>query len=313
MKGDRVQSVSEWWQRPFPGGPAVALPGFPRPLHFPGNSSGYAASIDGIDCKAWKRGIARLGRWPWDPNGWDFAYSKNFGLGKAGGNVGDSGVAGCQRQQPELTETGFIGENFYSFMRCARIPEGLPNAGQPALDATAQNMLAEAWQTFKGVDPAPKPTTTLREKALSAAKAQLGYKESPSGSNNTKFGSWYGVNYQPWCAIFCTWCYETQGDSPSFVKGSRYAYVPYVVSDAQNGRYGLSLTSSPIPGDLVCYDWDGDVYDHIGLFEDGGTSSWKAIEGNTSTSNNSNGGQVMRRDRNRNQMHRVSFVRVREP
>jgi hypothetical protein len=89
--------------------------------------------------------------------------------------------------------------------------------------------------------------------------------------------------------------------------------VPYIVSDARAGKYGLTTTSSPIPGDLVCYDWQRDgIYDHVGLFEEGDAASWRAIEGNTSTSSNSNGGQVMRRSRSRNDAT-VVFVRVKEP
>ena len=57
-------------------------------------------------------------------------------------------------------------------------------------------------------------------------------------------------------------------DAPSFVKGSRYAYCPYIVGDARAKRYGLSTTDDPIPGDVVVYDWSYDtVYDHVGIFE----------------------------------------------
>ena len=126
------------------------------------------------------------------------------------------------------------------------------------------------------------------------------------------------MNGQPWCAMFVTWAYELAADelgldSPSFVRGSRYAYVPYVVGDARAGRYGLSTTDDPIPGDLVCFDWElNGEHDHIGLFErwTSGTSTFESIEGNTSTSSNSNGGQVMRRSRGRSG---VVFVRVKEP
>jgi hypothetical protein len=41
------------------------------------------------------------------------------------------------------------------------------------------------------------------------------------------------------------------------------------------------------------------------------SGGFTAVEGNTSTSDNSNGGQVMRRDRNKNQQGTV-FVRVSE-
>jgi len=92
--------------------------------------------------------------------------------------------------------------------------------------------------------------------------------------------------------------------------------VPYLVSDARAGRYGLSTTDEPIPGDCVAYDWSFDgTYDHVGLFEawtPGSGTEFTACEGNTSTSNDSNGGQVMRRTRNRGAQGTV-FVRVKEP
>ena len=127
-----------------------------------------------------------------------------------------------------------------------------------------------------------------------------------------KYGEWYGDNGVPWCAQFVTWC-DLTGAAPAtrtFKRGNAYAYVPYVVDDARRGSNGLSVTSSPRPGDLVCYDWDGGEYDHIGIFESGSSSSFDAIEGNTSTSDNSNGGQVMRRRRSRSDAHGIVFVRV---
>ena len=162
------------------------------------------------------------------------------------------------------------------------------------MDANAQTLFAQAWNEQN----AKPPAGSVRAAALDEATKHLGYKESPAGSNHNQFGVWYGMDYSPWCAMFVTYCFETgaKGGSPSFAKGSYYAYVPYVVSDARAGRRGLSAVSTPKPGDLVCYDWGRDgTFDHIGIFETGNATSWKAIEGNTSTSNNSNGGEVMRR------------------
>lgn len=284
----------------------------PRPLYFKGNPAGKPISDPGPDIKAAKRAISRAGRWPWMEGGnFSTEYTRDFALGKAGGNVSDSGVAGYQRQM-NIEASGQVGEKTYNSWRNARVPSGLPNAGQPIMDATCISLMQEAYKIYKGNPTPPPSTTTLRVQALNKAVTQIGVKESPSGSNQTKYCDWYGV-VGPWCAMFATWCFETCGDSPGFVKGSRYAYVPYIVSDAQNTRYGLNVTSSPIPGDLVCYDWDGNEYDHVGIFESGNSSSWNAIEGNTSTSNNSNGGEVMRRSRSRSQMTRVCFVRVAEP
>lgn len=295
------------WEHPYPGGPAVTNIELPRPLHAPG-TPGYPASTPGPDIEAAKRCISRAGRWPWQT--FDQAYSKQFAHGKPGGNVKDSGVAGYQRQQG-WEGSGNVGEKTYNSWRNARIPDGLPNAGEPIMDTLAINLFAEAFYMFQP----PPPATGLapddvRLQALEEAQTQLGYTEG--ANNDTKYGAWYGANYQPWCAMFTTWCYIGAG-SGCFLKGSRYAYVPYLVADAQNGRYGLSITSSPMAGDLVAYDWSGGDYDHIGIFQSGSASSWNAIEGNTSPDNNgsqSNGGGVYRRNRTKTQAAKVAFVRV---
>jgi hypothetical protein len=107
------------------------------------------------------------------------------------------------------------------------------------------------------------------------------------------------------------WFEAMAGGSPSFIQGQNYSYCPYVLSDARNGRNGLSIPSSVIPGDLVLYDWGYDgTYDHIGIFEAWvGGSTFTALEGNTSTSDNSNGGEVMRRERSTTGQA-TTFVRV---
>jgi len=307
--------VSEWWEQPYKGGPMIAVPGFPRPLYPPdAEKQGKKPSVNGPDVLAYKRVVWRLGRWPGPASGFDEAYSNAFSHGKAGGKVTDSGLAGVQRQAKISPDTGWIGEKTFNLLRSARIPDGLPNAGQMAMDAKAQSLLVQAWDEFGGNEPAPAPTGTLRQKALQKATSQLGVKEKPPYSNQVPYTTWYGMT-GPWCAMFVTWAYETSGDSPSFKQGVSYAYVPYIVNDARSGRNGLTVTSSPVQGDLVCFDWDRDgVFDHVGLWESQlpSSSDFYCIEGNTSTSNNSDGGEVMRRQRNPGSQGTV-FVRVAEP
>lgn len=288
----------------------VAVKGFPRPL-YPPDAKGYTPSPEGSDVEAYKRTVSRLGRWKWQK--FDQAYSNGFAHGKSG-NVAESGVAGFQRQQ-KAQPTGFLGQDTFNALRSALIPQGLPHAGEHGMDATAVRLINNAWDRFKG-QPAPAPPTgSIAQARLATAQGELGQKESPANSNLQKYGAWYGANGQPWCAMFCTWADQTGQDpySKVFAKGSRWAYVPYIVSDARAGRNGLSITSSPKPGDLVCYDWarDGE-FDHVGVFESGTPASFQAIEGNTSTSDQSNGGQVMRRTRSASTQGTV-FVRVAEP
>jgi len=304
----------DWWEAGYSGGPMVKVPGFPRPLYPPDAAAhGKRPSVDGPDVIAYKRTVSRAGRWPWQT--FDESYSNGFAHG-TGGNVVESGIEGVQRQQ-KIDATGWIGESTFNTLRSIRVPEGKPHAGEMAMDPYAANLVAEAWDIFGGAEPPPIQSDPVRLAALELARGELGYVEA--SGNRTKYGDWYGMDGQPWCAMFVTWAYELAAadigrDSPSFVRGARYAYCPYVVDDARNRRYGLSTTDDPIPGDLVVFDWSRDtVYDHIGLFEravDG--SGFEAIEGNTSPSNNSNGGQVMRRTRDRYGQGTV-FIRVAEP
>jgi hypothetical protein len=157
-----------------------------------------------------------------------------------------------------------------------------------------------------------KAKTPLRLKALANLKQKLGDKEFPPGSNRVPWATgWYGL-VGPWCAIGITRCYVDAG-SKAFAKGLRYAYVPFIVHDARAGRNNLTVTKEPLPGDLVCYDWNRDgVADHVGLFErwiaGGEGVEFQAIEANTAIGNDSNGGQVMRRTRKRSQVQ--AFVHV---
>jgi hypothetical protein len=167
--------------------------------------------------------------------------------------------------------------------------------------------LPEDYQVRRGYRLHP-PAIHIRLRALATAVSQIGVKESPAGSNNVLYSRWYGIAGSPWCAAFVTWCFE-QHDSVAFVQGERYAYCPYVVADARAGRYGLSVVTTPIAGDLALYDWNKDgIADHIGIVEAGNASSFHAVEGNTAVGNDSAGGEVMRRDRSGSDVQ--CFVRV---
>jgi hypothetical protein len=262
--------------------------------------------------EGYKRTISRLGRWQWQP--FDQAFNNGFSHGK-GGNVGDSGVEGFQRQM-KISDTGYIGQETFNTLRSARIPEELANGGDMAMDARSVELINAAFLKFGGREPPPPVRTTAAAARLSKARSQIGVVEAPPRSNMQMYGKWYGMNGVPWCAIFATWCDQTGGTpTESFARGRKYAYVPYIVNDARLGLNGLSITSRPEPGDLVCYDWGRDgEYDHVGIVRSRVDSQghFVAVEGNTSNADNSNGGQVMERTRNITKQNTV-FVRVREP
>jgi hypothetical protein len=149
----------------------------------------------------------------------------------------------------------------------------------------------------------------LREKAFAEAVKHLGVKEAPPDSNKVAFSRWYGV-VGPWCAMFVTFCYVQAGSQSAFKKGRKWAFCPFMLADARAGENHLAVTKKPRRGDVVLYGFGEPVAQHVGLFErfTDGSGSFTAIEGNTATGNDANGGAVMRRKRSRSQV--LAFVHV---
>lgn len=135
-------------------------------------------------------------------------------------------------------------------------------------------------------------------KVIQTARAEIGYKESPSGSNKTKFGKEYGMDGQPWCAMFVWWVFKHAGCPELFYGGKKSAYCPTIADYYISKKQTVSKNKGQ-PGDIVLFDWNqNNSSDHIGIIESKNSNgTYTCIEGNTSVGNNSNGGKVMRRTR----------------
>lgn len=132
---------------------------------------------------------------------------------------------------------------------------------------------------------------------ITTAEKEIGQIESPHNSNKTKYGKWFGLDGVAWCGIFVSWVYATAGKQLpriGFLKG----YAGCQTAVAHFKKTG-QVTSKPVPGDIVFFDWNADGrYDHTGIFVKSiDMQYFESIEGNTSSTNQSNGGQVMRRKR----------------
>ena len=117
------------------------------------------------------------------------------------------------------------------------------------------------------------------EKFVSVAESQIGYHEG--SNNNTKYGAWYGLNYNPWCAMFVSWCAGQVGILDTVIP--RYCYCPYGVNEYQlAGRYA-SRNSGYVPkrGDVIFYQEDG-VSSHTGIVTGVNGNIVYTVEGNTS-------------------------------
>ena len=100
--------------------------------------------------------------------------------------------------------------------------------------------------------------------------------------------------------MFTSWCL-TDDDGASVIPGGDFAYVPYGINAAARAGQLVSPMTQAAPGDLVCFDWDGDgLADHVGIVEANYGGWLQTIEGNTSSGaagSQSNGGGVWRRTR----------------
>lgn len=138
----------------------------------------------------------------------------------------------------------------------------------------------------------------IREKIFEIAKNEIGVTENPPHSNHNKYGQWFGFDGVAWCAEFCSFCYW-HGGFP--IKGGGYTLGFAGVGTAMI-NFKDKVTKEPQLMDLVIFDWNADQKpDHVGLFVqwlDRDKGMFESIEGNTSVSNQSNGGSVMKRERN---------------
>ena len=140
-----------------------------------------------------------------------------------------------------------------------------------------------------------------RQSIIDTAAAENGTKESPANSNKTKYGQWYGLDGEKWCAIFVSFVYHHAGHPLEAIdrpKGYQSCQSGFNFWKRKN-----RITKEPQPGDVVLYDWTGDGHcDHTGIFVkwvDAAKTKFQAWEGNTAQGNDSDGGQVMLRERNK--------------
>lgn len=129
---------------------------------------------------------------------------------------------------------------------------------------------------------------------LAQARSEIGYTESPAGSNRTKFAGEAGhANGQPWCATFAVAMARRCGGAV----GNESAYTPSLYGSMRH-------VSDPLPGDLAFFDFPDrvDRIQHVGIVVGGDATSVTCVEGNTSSGSSgsqSNGGGVYLRTRSR--------------
>lgn len=138
----------------------------------------------------------------------------------------------------------------------------------------------------------------IADKLLALARAQIGVKESPAGSNNVKYNTWYygrkvsGSAY-PWCMAFDQWLFHQIGHPLPCKTASCGALLRWYQKHDP-----ACIVAIPAPGDITIFDFPGGKdTDHTGILESMVGDHVITIDGNTGTTNDANGGAVMRRTR----------------
>jgi len=137
-------------------------------------------------------------------------------------------------------------------------------------------------------------------KIVEVAKKYIGTKESPTNSNKTIFGKWAKYDGVPWCGLFVSKCYEEAGFPLPKIGFAFQGFAGCQTAVAYFKKNNM-ITTTPIEGDIVFFDWNSDGrFDHTGIFVKWvNPNNFETIEGNTAIGNDSNGGVVMKRIRDK--------------
>ena len=130
-----------------------------------------------------------------------------------------------------------------------------------------------------------------------------------AGSNNyTMFGRWYGMNGQPWCDMFVSFCAVMCGESKAVGK---YAYCPFHMEFFQEkGQYYKRGQITPKRNDIVFFGTGG-IPSYIGIVYDADANYVYTVEGNSSTDKTytPNGGGVVKKAHAKNSSYIIGYAR----
>ena len=138
------------------------------------------------------------------------------------------------------------------------------------------------------------------QRLLAVAETQLGYTESDvnfvvkedeaTGKKAkfgiTRYGQWYGLPYEDWCAMFISFCLH-YGQVPNYLMPADSGAFTWVNRLQSMGLFRWRSEYTPKPGDLIFFDFDlSGQSDHVGivssLYTVDGVAMVETIEGNHS-------------------------------
>lgn len=142
----------------------------------------------------------------------------------------------------------------------------------------------------------------MSEEIVIIAEQELGNLEVPV--NKTKYGKWYGLDGNPWCAMFVSWVYAQAGRVSEVAASGKKGFAS---CDAGLKWFAKKNKLVPIgdaqAGDIAFFQFDDDAQpDHVGIIIKNNKKLKRlvCIEGNTSgdgKGSQSNGDGVYKKNR----------------
>ncbi len=146
-----------------------------------------------------------------------------------------------------------------------------------ALGQTTIRASKGGYETSFFVKVLPSLNIDYIKRILEIAIGQEGYVEGPN--NDTKYGTWYGMPNQPWCAMFVSWSANQAKISTTIIP--KYASVSLGMAWFQDRQlFQYKGTYVPKAGDIIFFKSDG--ASHTGLVISSDGVKVYTIEGNTS-------------------------------
>jgi len=230
----------------------------------------------------------------------------NAMIGGLGGLGGLGGIGGMENTIISAAESGEMsGAQLMLFMLIMMMQSGGDGGGDMAPimqmlagmlsqfsgDAAAgrqNNMFMLGDMQNSGSNSAQSSENNDIKRMVDAALSQVGYKEknldgTPGSGNRTQFGAWYGMDGQPWCAMFVSWAADQAGVLHNVVP--KHASTARGVSAYQErGLYAPANSGyHPREGDAIYFQSESGRIKHVGIVVafDPSTQRIYTVEGNT--------------------------------
>ena len=140
-------------------------------------------------------------------------------------------------------------------------------------------------------------------KVLAVAKKFVDEAYVEEGDNLTIMGKWYGLNGQPWCAMFISYCFDQAGLVKLVAAQSKKGFAScnegwkWFVKNQQSVAVGQAQ-----PGDIVFFNFDDNPHttEHVGIVYSNDGKNLITFEGNTSgdtKGSQANGGGAYKKKR----------------